>query len=112
MPQPDVPKNFPQTQRPQPLPQSPTVSLDAAFSTIRDHLAAGKKFSDRQKDLCVEVLLPDAMLDQSERDWFREIAEAENVPLWVALMAQWLRAKEQGDCAALIVDPNWVEGKR
>ena len=105
---PDILKNFQQdVGTPQPPPTIPPMSLDAAFSVIRDQVADGYKFSNRQKDLCVEVTLPGALPDKSEQDWFREVAEQNNVPLWVALFAQWRRAAEAGGVARLILDPDW-----
>lgn len=105
---PDILKNFQQIVRsPQPPPAIPPMSLDAAFSVLRDHIANGHNFSNRQKDLCVEVLISDGLPDKSEQDFFREIAENNNVPLWVVLFAQWLRANEQGESATLILNPDW-----
>ncbi len=82
-------------------------SVDDTFAQIKAHLDSGGKFTNAQMDICTEVII--TMLPQEEREIFKEIAEQnDNYPLWIVLLAQWRRSKENAECFALLVDPEWT----
>ncbi len=82
-------------------------SLAEALDIITAHRIAGGSFTNAQMDICTEVII--TMLPQEEREIFREISEQnDNYPLWIVLLAQWRRSKENAECFALLVDPEWT----
>ena len=82
-----------------------TSLLDDAIEVIRDATAAGHRFETKEMDVFVEAMLH--VLPPHEREWFREIATMNLVPLWQALWAQYRRANELSMAPSLILDPDW-----
>ncbi len=89
-----------------PIEEPAYVPVDP-FAMVADMLARKNKFTNAQMDICTEVII--TMLPQEEREIFREISEQnDNYPLWIVLLAQWRRSKENAECFALLVDPEWT----
>jgi hypothetical protein len=80
-------------------------SVDEAIEIIKAHLDSGKSFTNAQIDICTQVLA--TQLPSSEKDMLAEIAEQNEYPLWVGLLAQWRRCVEYGEAYAVLIDPDW-----
>jgi len=79
--------------------------LDGAIAAIKAAIADGHRFETKEMDVFIEAMLH--VLPPHEREWFREIATMNQVPLWQALWAQYRRANELSMAPSLILDPDW-----
>jgi len=81
------------------------TSVDEAIEIIKAHLDSGKSFTNAQIDVCTQVLA--TQLPVSERDMLVEIAQQNEYPLWVGMLAQWRRCVEYSEQYAVLIDPDW-----
>jgi hypothetical protein len=79
--------------------------LHDAVAVIAAAVTSGHNFETKEMDVFVEAMLH--VLPPSEREWFREIATMNSVPLWQALWAQYRRNAENSCAQTLILDPDW-----
>jgi len=79
--------------------------IDEVIEIIKAHLDSGKSFTNAQIDVCTQVLA--TQLPASEKDMLVEIAEQNEYPLWVGLLAQWRRCVEYAEVYAVLIDPDW-----
>lgn len=77
------------------------------FDAIRALITGRHSFSNADLDVAASMLI--TMIPPNDRELLRDIATANGVPIWQALLAQFRRANEGGVAYSLLLDPGWIQ---